>query len=220
MRVQCPSCSKVIPVTPKIAGRKAKCNCGTVLQIPQLTSDMPVGVGVSAPPSIEIVCTSCQRRLSVPGSAAGKKVKCPCGVATPVPNAGSAPPAPMPTNDPFGMPADDPFGMPADDNPFAAPADEFGENPYATSGSGEYGMISGPAYMSAPQPRKKAKRKKTSAPASVGAGPDMGQVLGGIGMMVGAVVWFFGALAFGVFFVYPPILFILGLITMIKGFLS
>ena len=218
MRVQCPSCSHVIPVTPKIAGRKAKCNCGTVLQIPQLSSDIPVGVGVSAPPSIEIVCTSCQRRLSVPGSAAGKKVKCPCGVVTAVASAGSAAPTPMPSNDPFGMPENDPFGMPADENPFAAPADEFGETPYATTGSGEYGMTSAPAYMSAPKPRKKSKRKKTSAPASTG--PDMGQVLGGIGMMVGALVWFFGALALGRIFFYPPILFIIGLVTMIKGFMS
>lgn len=210
MRVQCPSCSKVIPVTPKIAGRKAKCNCGTVLQIPQLSSDIPVGVGVSAPPSIEIVCTSCQRRLSVPGSAAGKKVKCPCGVATPVPNAGSAPPAPMSTNDPFGMPADD--------NPFAAPADEFDQNPYASPTEG-YGITSTPAYMSAPKPRKKAKRKKkTSAPS--GAGPDMGQVLGGAGMMVGAVVWLVVGLMLGWIFFYPPILFIIGLVTMVKGFLS
>ena len=48
----------------------------------------------------------------------------------------------------------------------------------------------------------------------------MGQVLGGIGMMVGALVWFFGALALGVIFIYPPILFVIGLATMIKGFLS
>ena len=219
MRVQCPSCSKVIPVTPEIAGRKAKCNCGTTLQIPQLSSEVPVGVGVSAPQPIEIVCTSCQRRLSVPGSAAGKKVKCPCGVATAVPNAGSAPPAPIPANDPFGMPANDPFGMPADDNPFAAPADEFGENPYATSGSGEYGITSAPAYMSAPKPRKKAERKKTSAPTGAG-GLDMGQVLGGAGMMVGAVVWLVVGLMCGWIFFYPPILFIIGLVTMVKGFLS
>ena len=219
MRVQCPSCSHVIPVTPKIAGRKAKCNCGTVLQIPQLSSDIPVGVGVSAPPSIEIVCTSCQRRLSVPGSAAGKKVKCPCGTATAVPRAGAAPPAPMPANDPFGMPADDPFGMPADNDPFAAPPGEFGENPYAASSEGGYGIASAPAYMSAPKPRKKAKRKKkTSAPS--GAGPDMGQVLSGVGMMVGAVVWLVVGLMCGRFFIYPPILFIMGLGTMIKGFMS
>ena len=211
MRVQCPSCSKVIPVTPKIAGRKAKCNCGTVLQIPQLSSDIPVGVGVSAPPSIEIVCTSCQRRLSVPGSAAGKKVKCPCGTATAVTRAGAAPPAPMPANDPFGMPADN--------DPFAAPPGEFGENPYAASSEGGYGIASAPAYMSAPKPRKKAKRKKkTLAPS--GAGLDMGQVLSGVGMMVGAVVWLVVGLMCGRFFIYPPILFIMGLGTMIKGFMS
>ena len=216
MQVQCPSCSKVIPVTPKIAGRKVKCNCGTVLQIPQLSSAAPVGAGAAAPQTIEVVCTSCQRRLSVPSSAVGKKVKCPCGVATVVTSAGAAPPAP--SNDPFGMPANDPFGMPADDNPFAASANEFGESPYA-SGSDGYQVSSVPAYMSAPKPRKKkAKRKKSSAAAS--GGPDMGQVLGGIGMMVGAVVWLVVGLMCGWIFFYPPILFIIGFATMVKGFLS
>ena len=124
----------------------------------------------------------------------------------------------MPTNDPFGMPADDPFGMPADDNPFAAPADEFDQNPYASPTEG-YGITSTPAYMSAPKPRKKAKRKKKSAPTCAG-GPDMSQVLSGVGMMVGAVVWLVVGLMFNRFFIYPPILFIIGLVTMIKGFLS
>lgn len=36
-------------------------------------------------------------------------------------------------------------------------------------------------------------------------------------MMVGVLVWFFGALAFGWIFWYPPVMFVLGLITLVKG---
>jgi hypothetical protein len=45
-------------------------------------------------------------------------------------------------------------------------------------------------------------------------------VITGVLMMVGATVWFFGALAFGVIFIYPPIMFVLGLIAVVKGFLG
>ena len=96
------------------------------------------------------------------------------------------------------------------------PADEFGNNPYQSPG----GMTSTPAYMSAPAPRKKKKKRKKSASAPSGGGADMGQVLGGIGMMVGAVVWLVVGLMCGWIFFYPPILFIIGLVTMIKGFLA
>jgi hypothetical protein len=40
---------------------------------------------------------------------------------------------------------------------------------------------------------------------------------GGILMMVIAVVWFFGAAAFGVYFWYPPILFIMGIVAVVRG---
>jgi 1,4-dihydroxy-2-naphthoate octaprenyltransferase len=45
-------------------------------------------------------------------------------------------------------------------------------------------------------------------------------VITGVLMMVGAAVWFFGALALGVIFIYPPILFVLGLVAVVKGFLG
>ena len=46
------------------------------------------------------------------------------------------------------------------------------------------------------------------------------QVITGLLMMLGAVAWFIGGLAIGYIFFYPPILFILGIGTMIKGFLG
>ncbi len=48
----------------------------------------------------------------------------------------------------------------------------------------------------------------------------MGQVGVGLLMMLGAVAWFVGGLFAGYIFFYPPILFVLGLITMGKGFMS
>ena len=214
MRVQCPKCSKVIPVTAALAGRKAKCGCGTVLKMPQLSPQAaPAPAAVAQ--KIEISCSSCNRRLSVPGTAAGKLVKCPCGAKSSVPKAGAAPP--MPANDPFGMPADDfghdPFGTAAND-PFGAPAGDFGD----------YGATSGPAYLTAPPPRRRAKKKKkksrSSSSSSSCGGPDWGQVLGGIGLMAFGAILFIGALLAGRIFPYPLFLVVLGFIGMVKGFLA
>jgi len=44
-----------------------------------------------------------------------------------------------------------------------------------------------------------------------------GKVISGILMMVGAVVWFVVGWASGYIFFYPPILFIIGLVAMVKG---
>lgn len=47
-----------------------------------------------------------------------------------------------------------------------------------------------------------------------------GKVLAGVGMMVGAVVWFvLGLMADRIFF-YPPVLLIIGLVTMVKGLMG
>ena len=210
MRVQCPSCSKVFPVTAKVAGRQAKCGCGTVLQMPKMNSEASSSAVAQ---KIEMTCDSCSRRLSVPASAVGKQVQCPCGVKSLVPNASAAP---QPANQ-FAMPTESFGNEPFADNAFAS--DPFDS---ASSGGG-FEPASTPAYLTAPKPRPKAKKKKKSSSSSAGSksgGPDMGQVLGGLGMMVGAVVWFVAGIFFGWVFFYPPILLIIGLVTMIKGFVA
>ncbi len=45
-------------------------------------------------------------------------------------------------------------------------------------------------------------------------------IIAGFMMMLGAVVWFVVGLALGILFCYPPILFVIGLVTMIKGFMG
>lgn len=47
-----------------------------------------------------------------------------------------------------------------------------------------------------------------------------GATMGGLVMMGISVVWFFGGLAAGIIFFYPPVMFILGLGSFIKGCLG
>ena len=220
MRVQCPNCSKVFPVTAKVAGRKAKCGCGTVLQMPQLDQAAPAAAGQN----IEMSCGSCSRRLSVPANAVGKMVKCPCGEQTSVPGPGAAQPAnPFAAqagggNDPF---ADDSYGSSGGANY------DYGNDPFDSAGSEGSQTASAPAYLTAPKPRPKVKKKKkktsgsgSGSSSSSSGGPDFNQVFGGLAMMAGAVVWFVGGLFFGILFFYPPILLIIGFVAMIKGFVA
>ena len=48
----------------------------------------------------------------------------------------------------------------------------------------------------------------------------MKAILGGVGMMVGAVVWFVVGYAAGRIFFYPPILFVIGAIALVKGLMT
>ena len=62
-------------------------------------------------------------------------------------------------------------------------------------------------------------KRRTSA-ATVqhsGFGSVNAGVAGGVLMMIIAVVWFIGGAAVGVYFIYPPIMFVLGIIAIVKG---
>ena len=45
-----------------------------------------------------------------------------------------------------------------------------------------------------------------------------GSVVTGLLMMAGAAIWFFVGLAGGIIFFYPPILFVLGIASVVRGF--
>jgi len=46
---------------------------------------------------------------------------------------------------------------------------------------------------------------------------DWGTIAAGVAMMLGAVIWFGLGLLLGILFYYPPVLFIIGLVTCFKG---
>ncbi len=159
---------------------------------------------------VPVLCPNCDKRLLVPAGTLGKQGRCPAcksvftleelfeaePVATPVGptsfnTGGNSWPAPATTKSPFGD--DEDFNDYQLQAAYAAPQVHPQSMPSSL-----------PSYQGSYQPPKPERTWDSS-------------VLGGIAMMVIAVVWFFGALALGVIFIYPPILFIIGLIATIKG---
>jgi hypothetical protein len=72
------------------------------------------------------------------------------------------------------------------------------------------------------RPRRRRRPRRAPRPAfgQGGFGTSEAGIAGGAVMMLIAVVWFFGGLAVGIIFIYPPILFILGIAAMVRGFTS
>lgn len=74
-------------------------------------------------------------------------------------------------------------------------------------------------------PRKAKKRKRSRSKDEQPRGGHFamergvvnGGVLGGLAAMIGAVVWFVVGLMNDILFYYPPILFILGMVAVVKG---
>jgi hypothetical protein len=161
----------------------------------------------------EVTCSACSTTLRVPDKYWGKKVRCPqckdviavpAGSAVPVAATKAPAPAPAATDD-VDFLDDDAF---VDEDPYADSPSAAGTAPPRV------GKSSKTPKSSQPDPKAKAgafgMEKKM-----VGSG-----VLGGIGLMVGAIVWFvLGLMADRIFF-YPPIMFIIGLVAMIKGIIG
>lgn len=150
-------------------------------------------MSVVADPRTQVACPGCQMQLSVPISGAGKSARCPsCQNTFVIQTYGS-----QSYGNPYGIPPQPerpPVATPPQ-NPFAdlpsfPPAESMSARAQATSQGGSFA------------PEK----------AGLRAG-----VVGGLLMMALAAVWFFGGLAVGYIFFYPPILFIVGLVGLLKG---
>lgn len=163
---------------------------------------------------VSVVCPSCNKRLLVPGTSLGKQGRCPaCQTVFTLEQLYEAETVAPPANDLWGTatPANS-FGSPSntllgssgnDDYQLQPAANNFTSNNYSSTLNSPYAspqVNAVPAYKT----------------------PEKGQfwdssVLGGIALMVIAVVWFFGGLAVNIIFFYPPILFIIGLVVLVKG---
>lgn len=245
MLVQCPECDRQITVTPRLAGRKVKCKCGTLMRMPQM-EPAAVGSVASAPPpapaptpppfqqppqtagDIQFECPSCYQRLSVPTSAAGQITQCPCGTQLYVPQ-----PTTVPADDPFALPNElaspdlqpldtiEEVGLePIPNDPFAAAP---GPPPLTTQA---YGATSTPAYLQAggtasggkrKVKRKTVARKKDNSSSGVSAS---NQILGGFGLMVLGVFVLLARLANNRISITGPILIISGIVGVIRGFID
>ncbi len=67
------------------------------------------------------------------------------------------------------------------------------------------------------RPPRRPRRKITDG---YNSGTAIAGILGGLAMMIGAVVWFVLGLMADIIFFYPPILFVLGVIAFVKGLMG
>lgn len=99
-------------------------------------------------------------------------------------------------------------------NPFGE--QEEGDLRLAPSDPTPSGHSLAPAYNAYASPALGQPDAYSGAFGTEKKGMDAG-ILGGIGLMLLAVVWFFGGLAAGIIFFYPPILFIIGIVAVVRG---
>ncbi len=162
---------------------------------------------------ISIAC-DCGRTLKVKDEAAGRKVRCPACSKVLV--------APMP--EPSGNLEDEAInellaeGPPAPVASVPPPREPAEEKDQGFEEEKRPPMPK-PRKNKSLDPTREARLPRIERPERSGGGIAIHpQIIMGVLMMVGALIWFFGALALGVIFWYPPILFVLGIGTVIKGF--
>jgi hypothetical protein len=176
-----------------------------------------------------VACPGCGAEVAVSRIHIGKKGRCPkCQTVFPIlePAAVSSLEAAGPGDLqplPAWPAAPQGYAQPTPASPFA-PAGFNGNGGFPAMPDDEMRlapMATAPASSGPPLPHQDALRNAyeapQAAPASDGESGAAGSILAGIGMMVGAVVWFVGGLFFDRIFFYPPILFILGLIAFVRG---
>ena len=157
------------------------------------------------PEKQELVCDGCQKTLRIPEKYWGKKVRCPqCSEVLSIP---ASPPAAEVTV------LDDVEFVEEDDDPFVddlySDQDEYGDLPAAP-----------PRRAPASGRKKKKKKSEESGGGAFGTEKSMlnSGVLGGLGLMLGAAVWLvLGLVLADRIFIYPPFMFLFGMVAVIKG---
>lgn len=193
---------------------------------------------------ITFQCSECTGKLSVPSTGAGKKVKCPkCQSVVSIPAASvqEAPEKPAPrrvTSSPStrSAAAEKPQSTPSSRPKKARRAEPQDNNWVEEKSDDTYGSDNWDSYDSyndapaAMPPKKKGRATSARESASRGdayeapasqarrsSGTNWGVMGTGILMMVGAAVWFVVGLKGDRIFFYPPVLFVLGIISFFKG---
>ncbi len=165
-----------------------------------------------------IVTCDCGAKLRAQDEHAGKKTRCPrCGALLVIPaDGGDRPPDVEPVEEepprrgvvappPAPRPSRASYGVSQEDEP--APRRRPARDPLNFDDEDD------------DKPRRPRPRPRPRPTGGDGWGINAG-VGGGILMMVIAIIWFVVGLMFDWVFFYPPILFIIGLIALIKGLAS
>ncbi|MBL8817060.1 MAG: hypothetical protein JNL58_13615 [Planctomyces sp.] len=162
-------------------------------------------------------CEGCNSRLAVPETAAGKKLRCPkCQTVIDVPAPTAQAPKPSNPKPPNPKP------LKKKPEPENYDSDFDDEVDWVDGGASDHHdpYANASPYAASPSsmmPGRSARRSE--AKGASGSGSNQKAITSGVLMIVGSIVWFFGALIFlDRLFFYPPILLIIGIVTIIKGF--
>ncbi len=239
----CSGCGSQLKVKDDAAGKRARCRCGTVVAVPipvqpsHIVSEPVVVSQPVAPQLTPVQCPGCRRIHQVSNEMLGTVARCSCGKTIRVPTGAgdfgprgqsdalfddlasleaSAPvafqQAAMPQQ-PYGAAQGYPASTTAS-APAGRPA-TYGGSPPTKSDDEVLASYLGADWKS--QADQPAEEEGESLEASIMNG---GVLAGGAAMAV-AVIWFFVAWeAAGVIFIYPPILFVVGLIGFLRGLIS
>ncbi|MEQ8788637.1 MAG: hypothetical protein RIC55_20170 [Pirellulaceae bacterium] len=249
LTVQCPACAQQHTVGEAMYGKRAKCACGAVVQVPAGPAYAAVATAPSAAGSVQVQCPSCGKQHMAGPELQGKAVRCPCGGVLQVP-----------AQDPLGSAYDDPLGSSyggssvfddlsqAEMGATAMPPGAYGQSPYGApppyGPPAPYGAPPNPYAASqpaqAPRPtddqllagylkdeswKQPDKYSQSSGESEGGifsfeSGILNAGVVGGLAAMLIGIVWFVGGLACGIIFFYAPVLILLGLVGIIRGVLT
>jgi hypothetical protein len=156
---------------------------------------------------IPLTCT-CGRSLKLRDELAGKKIRCPECAAV------------------LGVPV--PKVAPAKEDILVAEAvdEEYDRRtalraePPPPRRSGSHDAPSRSRKRASLRYSEDPRRDRNSSFGGALSGTGNAGVLGGLLMILIAVVWFVGGAALGVWFIYPPILFVIGIVAIIRGAVS
>jgi hypothetical protein len=212
---ECPSCGKAFALAATFAGKKIRCpQCQGIIQVGGVAAPAKSGGGTPAAapsrPASSSGTPKSEPRVARRVSAEDDSTARPSQSTTS--RSGSSQTSSRSSRPASKKKRSENYDQeqPWDDLDSMEAQDDYGDDPYASPGA------------LPPKSKKKGTVQKfqtTTTPVKSGGGTD-GSVVVGILMMVGAAVWFFGGLAFGYIFYYPPVLFVLGLISTIKGALN
>jgi hypothetical protein len=180
-------------------------NPGAGFALCEVVFDMPIPIDCD-----------CGHSLRVREELAGRKIRCPkCAKVSVVPQ----PPAKDAEDTALDILLDEPAGKKTSSRLQAAKPMPARDEPKAPSPpSSDLSDLQRPVYKPPPPakaPPAPGKEKRDPGRGSIAVHPS---IISGLLMMIGAAVWFFLGLAADRIFFYPPILFILGIGAIIRGF--
>lgn len=220
--VTCGGCGKQHATTAAMAGKRAQCDCGAIINIPAASTSQPPVLSSGNNSAQVVQCGGCGKQHQTTPQMAGKRAQCDCGAVLQIPHAAVV-------NDLSSAPAGDLSSLlddlPAPQSPSPWQQQSFGQAPSpwqqqpANTRPSEDQILS--QYAQSNQWREENNQSEDYSGAFGFEQRILNSsVIGGAVAMLAAAVWFIAGLAAGFIFFYPPILFVLGLIGVMRGIFS